>query len=217
MSRKVGRPSQESDVREALLNQAKHLFTTMPYDKVSTRLLAEKAGVNSAMIRYYFGNKEGLFEAMVKSVMAPIIEAARNHHRDSDSRSLFEMMRTHYRVMSQDPEFPRMISRVMNMPSTEVQQKIVSNLFDELVGAIDDDFFETFDSSKTFREGLDYKKCRLSVISLMMFPFIAPKVMLTKHNIELTDEFLASLLEHNMMVLSSGILPYPEINQDGTE
>ena len=51
----------------------------MAYDKVSIRLIAQKAGVNSSLIRYYFGNKEGLFETMLRETLAPMFE--RNNER----------------------------------------------------------------------------------------------------------------------------------------
>ena len=57
-SRKVGRPTKQTDARKLLIDSARDLFIVQSYDKVSTRLIATKAGVNVAMIRYYFGNKE---------------------------------------------------------------------------------------------------------------------------------------------------------------
>jgi AcrR family transcriptional regulator len=47
-------------VRERLLQAALDSFLADDYHKVSTRLIADKAQANVAMIRYYFGNKEGL-------------------------------------------------------------------------------------------------------------------------------------------------------------
>ena len=69
--RKVGRPSANEsniDVKEKLLECASHLFATMPYEKVSIRLVALRAGVSSSLIRYYFGDKEGLLEEVVQSL-----------------------------------------------------------------------------------------------------------------------------------------------------
>ena len=65
MSRKVGRLSEKTDSRDKLIFHARELFTLMPYEKVSTRMVAKKAGVNVAMIRYYFGRHEGLAQVML--------------------------------------------------------------------------------------------------------------------------------------------------------
>lgn len=42
-------------------------------------------------------------------------------------------------------------------------------------------------------------------MSLMVFPFLAPKKMLDFHNIELNEVFLTDLLEHNIRLLSDGL------------
>lgn len=72
MNRKVGRPSKPVDVRQALIHHARELFMVMAYEKVSIRLIANRAEVNAAIIRYYFGSKEGLFETMLRETLAPM-------------------------------------------------------------------------------------------------------------------------------------------------
>jgi AcrR family transcriptional regulator len=54
------------DRREQLLDAAEELFAEHGYEGTSTRMLAKKAGVNVAMVSYYFGSKEKLFEALVE-------------------------------------------------------------------------------------------------------------------------------------------------------
>jgi AcrR family transcriptional regulator len=55
----------ELDTRYVLLQTAARLFAEHGFEAVSTRLLAKEAGVNIAMIAYYFGSKEKLFEAII--------------------------------------------------------------------------------------------------------------------------------------------------------
>ncbi|MEF1187628.1 TetR/AcrR family transcriptional regulator, partial [Vibrio sinaloensis] len=50
------------------------------------------------------------------------------------------------------------------------------------------------------------KLCKVSYISLMVFPFIAPPAMLAIHGIELNQEFLDKLLEHNIEMMKFGFL-----------
>ena len=53
------------DAKEKLLAAATRLFAEKGFAGVSIRQLAEAAGVNSAMISYYYGGKEGLYEAVL--------------------------------------------------------------------------------------------------------------------------------------------------------
>lgn len=114
--RRAGRPTDKIDAREKLIFHARELFTIMAYDKVSTRLVAQKAGVNVAMIRYYFGNKEGLFETMLRETLSPMQKQMQALVADSNERNFFDLMRTYYREMIKVPQFPRLIAQVMHMP-----------------------------------------------------------------------------------------------------
>lgn len=48
------------------MNAAEKVFGSVGFDGATTRELAREAGVNLALIHYYFGNKRALFEATVK-------------------------------------------------------------------------------------------------------------------------------------------------------
>ncbi len=54
------------DKREQILEVAEALFAEHGYEGTSVRKLASKAKINIAMISYYFGSKEKLFEALVE-------------------------------------------------------------------------------------------------------------------------------------------------------
>jgi AcrR family transcriptional regulator len=55
-----------SDKREHILTVAEELFGESGFDGTSVRDIAHKAGVNLAMISYYFGSKEKLLEALIE-------------------------------------------------------------------------------------------------------------------------------------------------------
>jgi AcrR family transcriptional regulator len=57
--------SEHIDKKEAILLQAEKLFSEQDFDAVSVRDIAKEANVNIAMISYYFGSKEKLFEAVI--------------------------------------------------------------------------------------------------------------------------------------------------------
>jgi len=65
----VGRPKEDKGNRNKLLVAARTLFVEFDYDKVSLRAIAKKAQVDSALIRYYFQSKLGLFTAYLKKLL----------------------------------------------------------------------------------------------------------------------------------------------------
>jgi AcrR family transcriptional regulator len=55
-----------SDKREHILTVAEELFGEKGFDGTSVRDIAQSAGVNLAMISYYFGSKEKLLEYLIE-------------------------------------------------------------------------------------------------------------------------------------------------------
>jgi AcrR family transcriptional regulator len=58
------------DTRRRILETALDLFAAQGYEGASTRQIAEGAGVNLPAIQYYFGNKEGLYRAIIEDICA---------------------------------------------------------------------------------------------------------------------------------------------------
>ncbi|MBY7791371.1 TetR/AcrR family transcriptional regulator [Vibrio fluvialis] len=205
-TRKAGRPQQPTDVRELLLQHAKELFTVMDYDKVSTRLIAQKAQVDIGMIRYYFGSKGGLFETMLRKTLAPMKEQIDHLLADSNHQNLTEVMRTYYREMIKVPHFPRLIMQVMQMPPSELQRQLIEKVILDVTKPVQDMMFQKLIQRGVVRPDVDPQLCRVSYISLMVFPFVAPRALLAVHGIELNEEFLDRLIEHNIRLMEQGFL-----------
>ncbi|MCD8740643.1 TetR/AcrR family transcriptional regulator [Mucilaginibacter roseus] len=55
---------EKTDKKDHILDVAERVFADVGYDAASTRMISGEAGVNMAMLNYYFGSKEGLFLAV---------------------------------------------------------------------------------------------------------------------------------------------------------
>jgi AcrR family transcriptional regulator len=72
-------PRDAARTRENILRAAQILFARKGYTTVGVREVAAEAGVNSTLIRRYFGSKEGLFRAAVEDFLQadPFIDGPR--------------------------------------------------------------------------------------------------------------------------------------------
>ena len=69
------RPSTETvgaATRERLLDAAEKLFAERGFSAVSTRMITDEAGANSAAMHYHFGSKEALIRAIFERRLGPI-------------------------------------------------------------------------------------------------------------------------------------------------
>lgn len=60
-ARRRGRRPGGTDTKAALLDAAREVFTESGYDGATVRAIANRAGVDAAMVNHWFGSKEGLF------------------------------------------------------------------------------------------------------------------------------------------------------------
>jgi TetR/AcrR family transcriptional regulator, regulator of cefoperazone and chloramphenicol sensitivity len=100
-----GREARSVATRERLLTTAMRLFGARGFDGVSTRELAEAAGVNAALITYHFGTKEGLYLAVAEMIgergrvlFAPLLAA--DPAAAGSPRAAAEQLRAMLRGMS---------------------------------------------------------------------------------------------------------------------
>jgi len=71
--RRAGRPRVPAGSREALLAAGTALFAEHGFDGVSVSAIAQKAGVNRAMISYHFGGKRDLYLAILAATFGEIV------------------------------------------------------------------------------------------------------------------------------------------------
>lgn len=67
---RTGVQARGEDTRRRILETALDLFAAHGYEGASTRQIADGAGVNLPAIQYYFGNKEGLYRAIIEDIAA---------------------------------------------------------------------------------------------------------------------------------------------------
>lgn len=64
----------EKNSKQKLLEVGVRLFAEYDYDKVTNKMVTDIAGMNSAMISYYFANKENFYHEVVKYSSDAIID-----------------------------------------------------------------------------------------------------------------------------------------------
>jgi len=69
MSKRKNREETQQGAKERLLEAATDIFGRYGYEPATTRMIAHQANVNIAAIPYYFNGKEGLYFAVIDSIV----------------------------------------------------------------------------------------------------------------------------------------------------
>jgi AcrR family transcriptional regulator len=205
--RRAGRPPAGESVaaREALLAAAESLFIRYGFRAVSTRQLGQKAAVNPALIRYYFGGKLGLYRTMVEQAIAPVMDSLATAQARPDEATLETLVGTYQRMLAAHPWLPGLLVREVLPPDGRFRasfRKIVAQRAAPMLRG----FIAQSMRAGRMRRDLDPDLTLLSMLGMTVFPFIA--YPLTR---EILGPYLAddrrveALVAHTARLLQQGV------------
>lgn len=119
------------DKKTQIIESAIELFAEKGYEGTSIRDLATKADVNVAMINYYFGSKEKLFESMVQLKAAytkDMLEEIVNNNELSEIEKLDRIIDAYVTRLFSNRKFHRVIHHEIMLNERESLQNTIVNL-----------------------------------------------------------------------------------------
>jgi TetR/AcrR family transcriptional regulator len=127
LRRRKGRPPGADAVgREGLLLAAERLLHRLPPARISTTAVAREAGTDPALVRYYFGDREGLLFALVQRLFdatrppAPVAGEPAVQLRDA--------IRALLRFSRENPNLQRLMSEELATSGNEAVRASVTRL-----------------------------------------------------------------------------------------
>jgi AcrR family transcriptional regulator len=205
-TRRVGRPASAADaqVREALLSAARNLFLRYGFRAVSSRQVAASAGVNPAMIHYYFDGKEGLYRAMLESAIAPIVSRLQAMLGEPRSADVDGLVRTYMQVLAANPWIPGLIVREVLTPDGSFRQAFVRDFAGRFAPMLRNIIGREIERGR-LRGDLDPSLTVVSILGLALFPFISLPVTTRVLGIDASEAGIEKLIAHTVRVLLHGI------------
>ncbi len=186
--------STETKIKEAAIR----IFTAKGFNGCTSREIAKEAGINVALLNYYFKSKGQLFDIVIASVLNDftfsLIDVLKsNMSLINKVRILIEK---EYEFLSKHPEIPSFIINELG--------KKDKNYFECL--DIADEFLQT----KIFQEVIEAQASgemrKVDLVSLMLlimsnchFPFMAKPMIKTIHSLE-DDQYNEHLMVHKQYV-----------------
>lgn len=121
------------DKRTHIIETALDLFAKKGYEGTSIRDIAESASVNLAMVNYYFGSKEKLFENIVQyksSVTRGVLDEILNNANLSSIEKIDSIVDSYVERLFTHRYFHRLIyQELLINQRDELQDSIVKSLF----------------------------------------------------------------------------------------
>lgn len=179
---------------QRILDAAKIVFYRKGLSGARMHEIADAAGINKAMLNYYFRSKDKLFEAVFRDGVQKIFPVIRTII--SSDLPLFEKIETfadtYISVLTQNPYLPGFILNEVNNNPERLMEVFLGNVMEM-------DVYKKFSLQveTAVKEGIikptDPKQLIVNLMSMCIFPFAAKPVI--KVLINLDEENYSSFLE----------------------
>ena len=198
-----GRPSGRLPdyVRNQLLEAAADLFSVNDFKAVTIKRIAEQARVNPAMIHYYFGDKQGLYEALVDSVLGPLFDQMAAVEQD---QGLEQFIRAYTQVLADNPWWPNFVLREMLFGKGPMRETLLNKFGHGMIGSLMQQITRQTTIGE-LRGDLSPPMMLVSLAGMIVFPFLA-RNMLRDLLPETQDQMdAAKLAAHTTEVFFNGV------------
>ena len=206
--RSRGRPpvDADDDVRSALLDAANKLFLKHGFERVTARQIAVAAGTTAAMIHYYFGNKLGLFRAMLERAIGPVRELiAGSLGQAGTVVDPAVLIRMHMQTAAANPWIATLIVNEVLAEKGRFRATFIRDVAGRQAPLVIE-LLQRARASGRLREDLDVRLAALSLLSLCMFPFLARAVAGPVLGLKYDDEEIERLIAHTAKLFTAGTL-----------
>jgi TetR/AcrR family transcriptional regulator len=186
--------STETKIKDA----AKRIFITHGFNGCTSREIAKEAGINVALLNYYFKSKSQLFDviisAVIKDFTLSILDVLKNNM--SLVNKVRILIEKEYEFLSKHPEIPNFIINELGKKDMSFFQCLditaqfhETNIFQEVIAA---------QASGEMRK-IELVSLMLLVMSNCHFPFMAKPMIKTIHSLE-DSQYNEYLVVHKQYV-----------------
>lgn len=197
----------DKGIPQRLIDAAMQCFLDDDYHRVTTRQIAAAARTNVSMIRYYFGNKEGLYEEMIRHTLQPLLDVLESSLL-STTDGFADYFRIYYRTMRENPLFPALVLKVLALNQGPGKRFIHQLL--ERGRQRGREKIEQFKQHGLVGPEVDADAVRIAFVSLAMMPMLIKPVFEEQMEQEMDEAFLDQLAILNGRLFSAGLLPAKE-------
>jgi len=200
-----GRPviTGQPDLRLQILDIAEELFSANGYAATSVRQIAEQAGVNPALVHYYFGNKKSLLQSVMETALQPLVEAIATL-KDKPDTSPESIVRLLLSMAVSHPNIPRLMTREVLLPGGEMKQHFADNMAPGLGGALPG-LLGQAQAAGRVRQDIDPSISSMLIMALCIFPFIARDLAEPVLGVQFDPAGIETLAQQITQLLRQGI------------
>jgi AcrR family transcriptional regulator len=166
-------PDKQEEQKRKLVEAAASLLSNQSYRSITIRQLGDTAGVNSAMIRYYFDNKEGLFVALLDQMSSEHFRAMKDVM--GSEQPIKQFIIAMLAMLNQNGGLARMIHDEIMQSDSPLKQAFLER-FPKRMANILPQLIEQQIKAGKMRPSLNPKYTAFTLMGLIVLPYVAAPI-----------------------------------------
>lgn len=192
-----------ADTRHELLVAARTEFALHGFHGTTVRHVADRADVTPAMIHYHFGDKRGLYRAMLEETFAPLLATLQELAASGAPGSLRDALAGYMHMLARTPELPALLVRDVLSGDGPMREEFIRDFAAR--GAVAMQRLIARDAEAgLLRDDLDPRFALLSLLSMAAFPFIARPIATKVLDLTYDDAMIERLATHTATLFYAG-------------
>lgn len=200
--------------KQRVLFAAKEVFIEKGKDGARMQEIADRAGVNKAMLFYYYTNKDILYEEVLRTNILQIFNQIRKIiiSEIDPHKKLEQFVNAYINFIGENRNLPKLIMREVASGGENIK-KVIREIKQEMSPAIPSSFISMIEKSIEKRQfrNVDPKQTLISIIGMCLIYFIGKpliEVVLEledineKQFLEERKKSIVELLEHGILTRS---------------
>jgi len=185
----------DGSTEEKIKDAARRLFMQKGFEATRTRDIATEAGINLALLNYYFRSKEKLFEIIVKENMGQFMEIISNivNNETTTIHEKIEVLVANYiDMLTQFPDMPLFVmNSIKDDPErVKMRQRFHGSYFMKQIN-------EAIKMGKI--TPMNPMNIMLNIVGLTIFPFVARPMFLNRGGITV-EQFDVLMQERKKLI-----------------
>jgi len=186
-----------------ILDAAKNVFQRKGMDGSRMQEIADEAGINKAMLHYYYRSKQILFEAVFKnafSLLAPQLNAVLNDDSNIEDK-IRKFTNNYISFIIKHPYLPNFIIQELNRKADFILQLKDNPSFPNLIKFNKQ---VTAEVEQGILKPIEGEQLFINLLSLNIFPFVASPLI--KAFVDVNDNEYKQLMEERKIKVADFII-----------
>ncbi|ESU20356.1 TetR family transcriptional regulator [Flavobacterium enshiense DK69] len=194
MTMQVEHSHTDTNTEEKIIAAARKVFLSKGFSGTRTRDIAEEAGINLALLNYYFRSKQKLFELVMQEKIQKLLGSLLpifNNNATSLEDKIALIVDNYIEILSESPDLPIFVLNEIRKKNFQIVPK--SDLGTVIMQS---SFIKQLQERRTDINPVQFL---LSILGMIIFPFVA-KPLLDYNGLAKEDIFLSLMQERKKLI-----------------